>query len=264
MHEANNDFIKFIIWGTLLLSLLGGFILSFVMIYQRKHRLFREKEDAFKREILQAQVEVQEQTLHTISQEIHDNIGQTLSLAKLNLFTLGSEIPPAAMEKLVASQQLVAQAIKDLRSLSHGISAEFITTMGLARAIEGEVDRINNFSKTQIRLDISGSVYMLGQKREILLFRIFQEAVNNLLKHAACSEATVSILYQPGAFVMTIADNGVGFNYVQHQSSEGGFSLGLASIRRRAELLEGKIDIQSTPGKGTRLLLKIPTETSKP
>src|ERR1700750_1824105 len=163
-------------------------VVYFVVLYRnRQLRNKKEQEElhaAFHQELLKTQLEVQEQTLNYISTEIHDNITQVLSFVKLTLANIASSSEGEKKSKIDESRQLVAQTISDLRDLSKSLSFEHIASLGLVQTIEIEVDRINKSGLLNAQIQIDGASYSLGDQRELVLFRIFQEALNNTLKHA--------------------------------------------------------------------------------
>src|SRR6185436_14570695 len=141
-----NNLFKIIITGVFVIGLLSFFMIWFVFMYRKSYskHLQEEKllESYYQQELLQAQLEIQEQTLRTISQEIHDNIGQVLSLAKLNLNTMEIDKKEELQEKIVDSKKLVSKAIQDLRDLSKSMNTDNIEAIGLVRAIQYELEMI--------------------------------------------------------------------------------------------------------------------------
>ena len=133
--------------------------------------------------LLQTQLEIQEQTLKTISQEIHDNIGQVLSLAKLNLSRMDINKQDQLKEKIADSKNLVSKAIQDLRDLARSMNTDNITAMGLAKALEYEVEMLRKTGFV-VSFDVNGNVVRQEPQKELILFRIIQEIFNNIIKHA--------------------------------------------------------------------------------
>lgn len=257
MRPENEQLIIIIIAGTVMLLLLGMFIISFLFFYQRKHNThITEKEQqqaAFKQELLKTQIEMQEQTLHYVSQEIHDNITQVLSFVKMNLALTGNLSETARTNKIDESRKLVSQAITDLRDLSKSLSFEHIAQLGLVKTIGIEVDRLNKSSIMASSMDVQGNPFSLGSERELVLFRIFQEALNNALKHARAKEFKISIAYKPDAFTLVVADDGAGFE--MNELRAGGS--GLRNMQNRAALVGAAATIHSEPGKGCAITVSI-------
>src|SRR5690606_6033411 len=121
------------------------------------------------------QLEIQEQTLKNISQEIHDNIGQALTLAKLNLNAVMAE-DTQLQEKILNSKELVSKAITDLRDLSHSLDTDYVLEMGLQRSIEYELELIRKTGIVRTDLHVEGNLQRLERQKELILFRIVQES----------------------------------------------------------------------------------------
>lgn len=263
MHK-DEELIVLIIAGTIMLLLLGIFIISFLFFYQRKHNqnaVDKEQLQArFQQELLKTQVEMQEQTLNHISREIHDNVTQVLSFVKLNLAIPAKATPEEAEQKINESRNLVAQVINDLRDLSKSLSYEHILQLGLVQTMEIEVERINKSGIINIELAIGGDAHNLGEERELVLFRIFQESLNNALKHSGADQLKVSLDYFEHLFNLTIQDNGKGFSAdEQHNSGSG-----LRNIVNRAALIGATAVIDSAPGKGCCIKIAIDPLTQNP
>lgn len=247
---ANTDIKSLIIITTLIFLIAPVFILIYILIYnQRKKRHIEEKEQlrsAFRQELLKTQIEVQEQTLVNISREIHDNITQVLSFVKLSLGMI-DESSGDIKAKITESRELVAQTINDLRYLSKSMSFEHIAQLGLLKTLEMETSRINNSGLINILLGIEGDVYPLGEERELVLFRIFQEALNNTLKHSGAKYLKINLQYSDELFNLTLEDDGKGFSTGAVNDISGS---GLRNMQNRAALIGAVATINSSPGKG--------------
>jgi two-component system, NarL family, sensor kinase len=244
---------------TLLLLLLGSFVIFMFLLYKKKQRLHKEKESLFQKTLLQSQLEIQEQTLHTISQEIHDNIGQVLSLAKLNLGTIDLNNPNTLTQKIEDSRELVGKAIQDLRSLAKGLNTSFLTDMGLLRSIEYELDMVRKSGGFITKLNTQGTPVKLDSQKELILFRIVQEVFNNIIKHAEATELLILIKFSPGVLTITITDNGKGFDFTLLDINENpNFGLGLRNMQSRAQLVGAQFNLTSIPRIGTTVILSLP------
>ena len=251
MFQKDEEIILLTIAGTIMLLLLGMFIISFLFFYQRKrtaHIVEQEQlRTAFSHEILTTRIEVHEQTLGYISQELHDNIGQVLSFVKLNLGTAGTLDDKQKQKKIHESRELIAQVITDLRDLSKSLSFQQISLHGLQRAINTEVDRVNKSGLVKIDVTISGEQYPLGEQRELVLFRIFQEALNNTLKYAHAHHLHIALQYGKELFNLTINDDGIGFSADTAKNQNGS---GLRNMESRAALIGASYRLNSSPGQG--------------
>lgn len=258
MFPADTENILLIIAGTIMFLLLGMFIISFLFFYQRKRTMHIAEQEqlksAFNQEILTTQIEVQEQTLNHISQELHDNVGQVLSFVKLNLGTTASMADEQKQRKIDESRDLLAQVIADLRDLSKSLSFQQISQYGLERAIQTEVARVNKSGLIEINLEVSGEPYSLGEQRELVLFRIFQESLNNALKYAYARHLRINLLYAAELFNLTIADDGIGFSTEAAEKNNGS---GLRNIESRAALIGAGAILESSPGKGCSIQVNL-------
>jgi two-component system, NarL family, sensor kinase len=236
---------------TCLFLLMGLFVLVFFLVYRKNQNAKENQIENLNQALLQTQIEIQEQTLKTISQEIHDNIGQVLSLAKLNLGTLqyGED------EKLNDTKNLVSKAINDLRDLSRSLHGDKIAELGLQSAIENELKILQNTGQYNTALQITGEPYKLEPQKEMVLFRIVQEAIHNAVKHARAKNITVQLNYQAAAFVLLITDDGIGFNAADLQAAQTG--IGLKSMQNRAALIGGQFTITAANGNGTAIKVEL-------
>ena len=237
-----------------LFAFIAIFIIYFVVLYRNRQLKNRKEQErlqaAFKQELLKTQLEVQEQTLNYISTEIHDNITQVLSFVKLTLGNIAGGIEEEKKGKVLETRELVAQSITDLRDLSKSLSFEHIASQGLIRTIEKEVERIDKSGLIKVSLAQEGNSYSLGEQRELVLFRIFQESLNNTLKHARATHLKIRLQYHTDLFILTLEDDGSGFSAETLENKSGS---GLRNIENRAALIGGTATIDSSPGKGCNI-----------
>jgi two-component system, NarL family, sensor kinase len=252
----------------LILSLLIFFILvmvSFIIIIlffiQKKQKGFtsdlREAKANYDKELYKAQLEIQEQTFQEISREIHDNVGQILSLAKLGLGTLDLERKEEAKESIVEISDILEKALEDLRHMSRTMNAEIIKKGGLKKSIEMQVGFMQRGGRFNIHLNMNGEYVSLTETKEIILFRIVQEAVNNIIRHATATDICISLCYSRDFLKLMIQDNGKGFN-LNDQISGPNHVSGIYNMQHRAKLIEAEFEIESQPGNGTRITVTTP------
>lgn len=258
--QALSEDIVIVIIITLFILLIASFIVIFIFFYQKRHISYlREKQmlqNAFEQEILRSQLEIQEKTLKNISGEIHDNIGQVLSFVKLNLNTVNGQHPDVVLEKVHDSKELVAKVIKDLRALSHCLDADQVKHVGLLRAIETEMGLLQKAGIGNT-LQVEGQPYRLDAQKELLLFRIVQEAMNNTIKHAKASAIRVCMHFDPLQLLIVVNDDGQGFDWPswqQDRNHPGG--LGIRNMQNRARLIGADFQINSSLQSGTTVSIK--------
>lgn len=249
---------------TISVFLMAGFFILVLVAYinQRKKKHIEEKKTMqvnFQQELLRTQLEIQEQTFKNISQEIHDNIGQVLSLAKLNLATADLNKAEALQQKIEDSRKLVAKAILDLRDLSRSLNTDYLADMGLGRCVEYELELIKKTGSFETQLITEGCGYPLGQQRELILFRILQEVISNIIKHAKASLITVELCYEPHAFSLRVTDNGQGFDLgILREGQHLEEGLGIKNMHNRAQLIGAQFSMTSTIQKGTVVDVRLP------
>jgi signal transduction histidine kinase len=209
------------------------------------------------KEILKSQVEIQENTFHNISREIHDNISQKLTLAKLYLNTLDLSGTDALSAKVHDSATLITQAISNLSDISRSLNSDLIIDNGLMKVIEWEVEKLGKTGLYAIQYRIEGDEIFLNPQTELILFRIFQESINNIIKHSGASMIGIFLTYQKEYFIMEIKDDGKGFQIPGNKQGSG-----LKNMEQRTKLLKGHYQLESNK-QGTSITIKIPIDANK-
>jgi two-component system NarL family sensor kinase len=252
-----------IVVGVALALLLVGFIVSILFLYQRRqHRQEQELvrlKDEYQNELLQSQLEIKEATFKTIAQELHDNIGQMLSVVKFSLATLSIKQDHPDFESVHESREMLNKAIYDLSDITKSMHTDRITKIGLVEAIKYELEMLRKMKLFETSFSSTEEHFHFDEQKEIFLFRMFQEIMNNIIKHAKASFVDVNIeSTDDHPFRLVIRDNGVGFNVAEKQlSTSSSAGVGLKSIINRAKLIGGSIKIDSSPGKGSSFTVEL-------
>lgn len=251
-----------IITTTILLLFLVGFIVIMLILNQKSRlaqvqelRLMKEK---YEQELLRTQLEIQENIFGNLSQEIHDNIGQSLTFVSLSLLTVPVENGSEAHLYIEESRKMLQKAIAELRDLSKGLQTERITEIGLAKSIEFELQRLERTNLYKTSFNFTDVRNLMDHQTETILFRIVQEMLNNIVKHARASELEVSLTHDYETIVLEIRDNGIGFDPGALLGKEHSKGLGLRNIRKRATLIGGTCIINSIKNSGTTIRITIP------
>lgn len=233
-----------------IIFILAALLLSVTayLFYQKQKAKLHQKAE---QEKYKAMILAEEQERMRIAQELHDGIGQILSTSKLMLSSAQEEIPEPDL--LEYPMQLVDNACQEVRNISHNLAPVAFMKGGFIPAVQELVQQINRSNKVFVKLN-RAEIHNTNQKDEIILFRIVQEVLNNMLKHAEATQIDIDIYTQKEELVLSIKDNGKGFDTKQIEQSKG---LGWKSILSRAGLLNGKIFVQSDLGKGTTVQLNI-------
>lgn len=235
----------------LIILLLVAFVVVFFYVFQkRKNKLLFEKWEAqrrYEREIVNSRLEIQEQTLKNVGWELHDNIGQLLSVAKMQLNMVGRVLEDSAKEQVKEIGEIVGDTLKEVRSLSKSLNNEVVGYMGLEKSIANELDRFQRLKILDAEFTVVGEKKEVLQKDAIIIFRILQEFFSNVIKHAKASKLHVSLEYKDSLYIKVI-DDGKGFDIDNTDKNSG-----LFNMQSRAELIGAEYSLNSKVGQGTEL-----------
>ena len=241
-----------IVSSFVLLLILGISITLFTLFQKKKVAMKLEqirKDRIYEEMINKSSIEIRENTLKNIAWELHDNVGQLLSLARLELNILKSK-SGENQEKIIEVADIVGTSLQEIRALSKTLNPEFISGIGLIEAIKLEVDRFNRLNYIKSNVEIKGEPYKISNKDEVILFRIIQEFISNTIKHAQATNLLISLNYYPEELQITVKDDGKGFDVEKAE-----YGSGLINMRSRAELINTLFDIDSNE-KGTKIIMK--------
>ena len=261
MSAEISEVVIIVLAGTFLMLLLVVFIISFFFVHQRRQERFKQEKASlkaqFEQEILTSQNEIKEETMKYISRELHDNVVQMLSLVKIQLNNVLEEVPHN--EKITQSKEYLNSAIIDLRALSKTLNTENILHEGLVKTIRFELQRIEKASDIQVKIIEKTAEIKIDTKQEIMVFRIFQELMQNILKHSQAKNISVCLEEEKDFFKIEVQDDGIGFDFEEKLNDKGFESgTGLANMVYRASLLKGSFEVLSVPSGGSRSVLLIP------
>jgi len=210
----------------------------------------------YEREILKTQLEIQESTLTNISQEIHDNIGQVLSLAKITLARIGESDTPLVNQRIAETRTLIGKAIQDLRDLSKTMHPQYIFDRGLEKSIKTELENIASTELFATSFSTEGVVRNLGPQNELILFRIVQELLNNAVKYSKATNIKTVLTYTPTDFTLYFADDGIGYDTALAEQAEKP-GLGMKTIRNRVAMIGANYQAESSAGNGTKVFITL-------
>ena len=205
-------------------------------------------------EIYANQQTIQEQTLNHVSQEIHDNVGQLLSLVKLQL-NLAAEKGGEENLLLADARDNIGRAMMDLRDMAKGMSSDRIRLLGLYASVDQEAQRIQRTGVCEVSVTCEGQAQPMDRQKETILFRVIQECLQNIIKHAQATRVEIAFAYADSAVKIEVRDNGKGFLITRGNSLSG---LGMMNMHHRIELMRGKVTVESEPGFGTKILIELP------
>lgn len=244
---------------TIIVLILAITLILFFSFFQKKKTVYlleqRETKIRFEEEITKSKWEIQEQALKNISWEIHDNVGQLLSVAKMQINMLQMELPEIQQNKIIEVGEIVGKSLQELRGLAKSLNPETIKNKGLIESLTHEIDRFNRLNFINASLHVSNDFINLSNEKEIILFRILQESFNNTLKHSKANILTVRLNFNPSDLEIFIEDDGVGFD-MNDANNFGG--IGLLNMESRTKLIGAKFVMESVENKGTKLYISCP------
>ncbi len=214
------------------------------------------------RAISERLINAQEDERKRIARRLHDDTGQSLSMLIMNLERMEGMIPAESsdlLRRMVAARKLATRTLEDLRNVIYGLRPTMLDDLGLAPAIRWYARSGLDEAGVQVKFDSLDETMRLPPQVETTLFRIAQEAISNIVRHARAKSASIALWQEDGAACLWVEDDGCGFDFnhiatqalpLQH--------LGLLGIQERAELVGGEVTVDSAPGHGTRLEVHIP------
>jgi two-component system NarL family sensor kinase len=242
----------------LLVLLVLILILGYVFFQNRKknqqlkmQQLIFEQKKSTAAAVLQAG----ENERKRIAEDLHDSVAQKMVAAKLNLEALESDLPALnqVQQKVLNNiSSLVDQSCTEVRSLSHSMMPQAFSKSGLTDAISDLIDKIDN-NVLKVNFNVEGNPGNIDKDKEIMIYRILQECIQNVMKHAKAATLDISMIVGNNEVDFTIEDNGVGFDTKYMKEN-----LGIKNIRSRIDFLNGKLDIDSKPRMGTIIAFYIP------
>lgn len=247
-----------LILGTFIFFLLSAFVVIFITLYRKARLQYTVQKQHFRQEILKAEIEIRENTLSDLGRELHDNLGQIASLVRFNLAGLMER--DSENKALETSLGLMDELIREMRALSHALSDGAMLFKGLTAEIEKDLNRLANINGFEFgwQNKVNGNTIDPGQ--EILLYRIFQEALTNALKHAQASRIDIQLEVKNQIISLMISDNGKGLIHSDPGNNPG---RGLQNMRDRVALLGGELKIGNNTPKGTVIKIKVPKENKR-
>ncbi|KIX22155.1 histidine kinase [Flavobacterium sp. 316] len=234
-------------------------IITFIKQYKIKKKEHEVKLQNQKREhqqeLLTTQLEIQTQTMQYIGREIHDNIGQKLTLASLYTQQLAYENKaPHINENIENISSIINDSLSELRQLSKSLTDDSIENNTISELIENECSKVNDLKKCAVHFTYSSEIDISFYQTKSILLRITQEFLQNSIKHSQCKNIIVTLKKTENQVILILEDDGKGFNIEQLKSS----GIGLHNMKKRTEILNGNYLLESNPKTGTKLIIEIP------
>lgn len=263
MDKSFDPEIARLLFGGIIVTLLLALALvAFFLVYQRRlvsqQLALKTIESKYQKELFVAAIQAEERERQRIGNDLHDDIGSSLSAAKMLMAQVAETTSATAKEKEMVGliQNILNSSVQDIRNISQNLHPAVLARFGLTQALHnlGELctDGFANGVDVQVEMAV-----VLPKSHELALYRIVQELLNNALKHARASRVTVQLMQQPHGLVLTVADDGCGFDYALAQQNKKA-GLGLKSLAARVSLLDASLHLHSTVGQGTDVRVEVP------
>ncbi|HVW96694.1 MAG TPA: ATP-binding protein [Mucilaginibacter sp.] len=238
--------LKLVVAATLLLGMLAFFLVYTIVRHNNSVRqyLLREQDSVIRE---------RELVLKEVSENIHNNITQVIQLIRRNLYTAAEHCTTSEQKEMISHiTWLTEKIIKDTKDISHSLNADFIKGRGLYRMLEYDSDLINATKQLKCSIRAEGDEHCLPAESQLLVYRIAQEAMNNILQHAQAKKISIMLAYGQKQFKMLIRDDGIGFNETDALNKG---MMGMKNMYQRAGLLNGTLKVESAQGKGSCITL---------
>ncbi|MDB9822770.1 sensor histidine kinase, partial [Deltaproteobacteria bacterium] len=197
-----------------------------------------------------------------VAMELHDHIGQILTSLKINLEVIQGQLKtgdPELASRIKASQERAVQALTGIKNISRGLKPSVLDSLGLISSLRELFNDIERDTGISIRFFTSNMPDRFEKEKELAIYRIVQEGLNNIVRHAQASSVFINLIRKDDRISLSIEDNGVGFDVAgAMEVASGKRPFGLLIMRERVVQLQGEFNIESEIGKGMHLLAEIP------
>jgi len=265
MQQTSQDFIIVFSIATVGMLLLAGTIILFVVFYQKRMIKEQMKRQAlefdYQQKMLQAELESQESERRRLAADLHDSIGGMLSTIRVGISTMAKQLPdPLSVDQ---TKQMLDDTITSVRRISRDLMPSTLEKFGLSHALRELCERFHATSRITIEFFQEGNPLALDKTRELMIFRVVQELLNNAIKHSQAESISVRLNVTDNAMV-TVEDDGIGFDPdVFKKDAQSGKGLGLFNIENRARLLGAKLEFAKGLSRGSRTTLILPNENEQ-
>lgn len=226
-----------------------------------------QEKERLRAELLAKAIQAQEDERRRIARELHDETGQSLNAMVFGLKAAESALSTnaaQAREVVARLKSAAGDTVRELQTIIYDLRPSLLDDLGLTPALRWYAETRLESEGVRVIWNISGVERRLPPEVETALFRIGQEAITNIAKYASAGEVDIELLFEKNRVVLTIKDDGSGFDIedILTHPIEDGRGLGLLGMRERVELLRGKFEVASTPGFGTRIRTELPVQNS--
>ena len=246
-----------------LAAILIAIVVTSLYLIRNNHRLFLQVAElsSQRSDLAQKLIATQESTLRHISRELHDEFGQVLTAIGSLIRRTGKELPAdSPVHADLQEVQGIAQSTLDnIRSLSQALHPVLLDEAGLVSTLDWYIPTVERQTGLVLHYEKSGDAYPVGASASVQIYRVLQEALNNVARHSGATEAWIRVQFEPCALILEVEDHGKGF-----RPTEGQTGIGLVAMRERAEILGGSVRVSPVPTGGTLVHLQVSREQVEP
>jgi two-component system sensor histidine kinase UhpB len=217
-----------------------------------------------RRESAHRQLAAQQEERRRISRELHDEIGQSLTALSLHLARISGAPEAERDEELVVAEETAFRLIEDVRTLAQSLRPDVLDNLGLTSALANLLERLSAQTGLQVRWQLAKDLPPLGDNTELVLYRVAQEALNNVVRHANARQVELTLAREDGLVCLSVTDDGDGIPPTQLDAGPAGLGSGIRFMRERALLVGARVTVRAGAGGGTEVSLKVPLEGERP
>lgn len=267
MQENFPEVALIAIGSSVIILILTALIIASLFIQQKRKFRHRHQLESlrhqFDEEILRTQLEIQTQTYETVSRELHDNVSNTLSVALLNLNLAPGERTADWKARVEEAKKLLLEAKHSVKDFSWSINPQNLTEQSLDKSLEQLAQTFARLNLHAVRYTATGKRFNIEGSRQIIIYRIVQEALSNVAKHAGAGTADVAVHFDAPFLRITVRDNGTGFGIDSPSSGAAAVQKsGLKNMGARARMIGATLDVETAPEKGTTITLAYREDTT--
>lgn len=253
MNFSQTDFLIILSTFIILLVVLMMVAIYSVFIKKKSELILSQKikETTFEQELANSQVEIKEQTLNYVGQELHDDLGQKLSVARLMTNKMAYSDEEERKKIVEEINLLIGECIQDIRNLSKVFITKQIKHFGFVESLEREIFRIQRLQLMEVEYEINNHDVEINPDHALILFRIIQECINNVIKHSKSQWIQLLVDDQEAEIYITITDKGIGFIFDKHDNGSG-----LKNMVSRANIINADFQVESNNDQGTKIVIK--------
>lgn len=257
------DFTVIVVLGSFGMLTLASFIVVFVVLYQKRmlanKTILKDKENEFQKQLLDASVEVAEAERKKIAGNIHDDVGMTLNVMKLNFTKIKRNIldKDLALQLIDENHSILEDSIATLRAISHDLMPPTLSLLGLIKGLKELCRQMDQMEGVQVSFEGGDIVVQLNKKNELQLYRLIKELLNNIIKHSEAKSIQVKVNLDQGHLITSIYHDGIGITNAEiNQLISMGKGIGLKSIQSRAQLTASELTYSNGNNSEPKILLK--------